>query len=474
MENIHPPTVVQSPKAVPQNNIIALKNGIRVAKEQIKQTSDSFPVSAFPDKIQRIITDCTENLNFIPDFLGCGLLFGASIAIGNRFRVRIKEGYQQSAALYMAIVAEPGIGKTPNFDFGVQPLHQFEREYSKQYKAAKKEYDNFQALSKEKRENQAEPPEPVRKQHTINDSTPEALIKALSENPEGLGLFRDELAAWINNFSRYQKGDEEQMWLELWNNKTHKTNRVAKGVTEVHVPFISVGGGLQPQTLREIFKGRTDNGFLDRILFSFPTGLQKKPQPETDISPDTPRIWFEIISKLIVIPLQLADNDLNIPAPRLLWLSSAAKSKYREFDTRNSNLCNDPENKPFAGAWSKLDMYVYRLSLILELLEYACNGSSVLPTEISDLAMDRAIRLAEYFRIHIKRAISLVKEINPLDGLPANEIALYNALPEKEFSIKQTRPIAEKFGLRGGSYDRFLNNTGLFYQPKRGNYAKKL
>jgi hypothetical protein len=142
----------------------------------------------------------------------------------------------------------------------------------------------------------------------------------------------------------------------------------------------------------------------------------------------------------------------------------------------NTDLCNASENIPFAGIWGKLDMYVYRLALIMELLQYACSTSQILPTEISGSAMQAAVKLCEYFREHARRAITIIDDIDPLADLPKNEAQLFAALPAGTFGFTETLSIALKNGLSSDStYYRMLKkwlDKGLLTCPKSGKYAK--
>ena len=64
-----------------------------------------FPVEIFPSTVQEIIASTNENLNYPVDFIAASLLYAISVAIGNTYCVELKTGFQQSAVLYLAIVA---------------------------------------------------------------------------------------------------------------------------------------------------------------------------------------------------------------------------------------------------------------------------------------------------------------------------------------------------------------------------------
>ena len=53
---------------------------------------------------------------------------------------------------------------------------------------------------------------------TVREISIEQLAPILSENPKGLVLARDELAAWAGGFDKYRggKGEESAHWLEMY------------------------------------------------------------------------------------------------------------------------------------------------------------------------------------------------------------------------------------------------------------------
>ena len=116
---------------------------------------------------------------------------------------------------------------------------------------------------------------PIWEQLLVTDFTPEALIEVHKFNKNGIGVYADELASWFKNFNRYNSGSEEQFWLSVWSGKPIRINRKTSEPIFISLPFISVIGTIQPAVLKELAKDRTENGFMDRILFVIPDDLKK-------------------------------------------------------------------------------------------------------------------------------------------------------------------------------------------------------
>ncbi len=63
------------------------ENLIKQSSEAEKESKNIFPVDVFPVPIQQIVKTTNENLDFPIDFIGASILYTASVAIGNTFRV---------------------------------------------------------------------------------------------------------------------------------------------------------------------------------------------------------------------------------------------------------------------------------------------------------------------------------------------------------------------------------------------------
>jgi hypothetical protein len=92
-----------------------------------------FPVEVFPIPIQEVISATNKNLNFPIDFIGASLLYAVSVAVGNTYCVEVKKGFQQSAVLYLAIVARAGTNKSHPLSFAIQPIVEHDKRTYRQY-----------------------------------------------------------------------------------------------------------------------------------------------------------------------------------------------------------------------------------------------------------------------------------------------------------------------------------------------------
>jgi hypothetical protein len=445
---------------------------LKQGNETQERKANRFPVEVFPLPIQQVITGTNENLNFPIDFIGASLLYAVSVAVGNTHSVEVKKGFQQSAVLYLAIVGRAGTTKSHPLSFALQPIVEQDKKSYRLYEQQRQQYEQAVNLSKKERQDQAidEPIKPVWQKFLLSDFTPEALAEVHKFNKRGIGVYVDELAGWFKNFNRYNKGSEMEFWLSQWSGKPINIDRKTGEPVFIPLPFISVAGTIQKGILNELAKeSRTQNGFIDRILFVIPDNIKKECWSETDLPPVVSENWESIISNLLNLSVT-NDETLN-PSPEVLKFTPEAKKVLFEWQKVNTNQCNEAENEAVSGIFSKMDMYVLRLALILEMMRFACNESNKQAVSIE--AVQGAVKLVEYFKSSAVKVNSILSNASPLDKHPADKQDLYNALPDT-FTTETGLQIAEGLGVAERTFKYFLNEKELFTRISRGEYEKRI
>jgi hypothetical protein len=444
----------------------SLKESISQPKAKNGKKTKPFPIEIFPESIQRIIRETNKALNFPVDFMGASVLYAASVAAGNTVQVEIKKGWHETAVLYMALVGRPGTNKSHPLTFALQPIMAADGADYKEYEKQQSEYEYACSLTKREREEQniPYPEKPILKKRIVNDITPEALAMVHQNNKRGLGVYVDELAGWLKNFNRYNAGGEQEFWISCFNAKPIIIDRKTSASIRIKKPFVTVGGTIQTGILNEFSKdNRGLNGFIDRVLFAFPEGLKKETWSESEISDNTTNEYNEIIKKILDIPYKGESSELQF--------TSDAYSKLKDWQAKNTELCNNAENEGIEGIYSKLEIYASRFSLILQLLQYATDAGNM--KLINPQSVEGAIKLTEYFRSTAEKVYEIINDANPLDQLPRNKRMFYESLPDITETAK-AKEIGSKHNISEKTVRRFLNNKNYFTRIKTGYYEKKL
>ena len=449
----------------------------KIVQEYLNNTGfnkSEFPTHLFPKQIQSIITSTSECSDYPIDYIATSLFFTCAVAIGNTHCVEVKRNWEETAILYMAIVGIPGINKTHPLAFAIAPLLDKDITENEIYKKAIAEYDRVAGMTKKEREDEKIvdfPVEPKLKKYIVSDITPESLSSILDENPRGIALYADELASWFNNFNRYNKGSEEQFWLMAYSASPIQINRKnMRGSISIKRPYISVTGTIQPSLLKDLAEGsRSKNGFIDRILFVYPQSI-KKEYWSTKVLPDNiTDSWKSIIEGLLDLEQNLDKN--NMPLPKVIPYSPEAWEKLYEWHKYNTDLSNREDEEAIKGIYSKLEIYISRFSLIMQMLRWRCGEAG--KEQIDCTSIDAAILIIEYFRKTALRVQMTLNSTEIFKDLPTNYRQLYNALPYN-FLTADGVNIAQSFGMSRDSFNRFLKNykDKLFDNFQRGLYKK--
>lgn len=180
----------------------------------------TFPLSVFPQQIQRIakILHNDEGLNL--DYL-CASMFTALVAaMGNQWTCQFTTTWRVSPIIFMVLVGAPSCGKTPPLRLAVRPFHIFDAELSRTYQKEKERYDMAMELPKEERAANGfdkNPVKPVCRSVVTTNTTIEGLYANLDKNRRGILMHVDELDSFLGNMSRYSRGNDEAYWLQLFN-----------------------------------------------------------------------------------------------------------------------------------------------------------------------------------------------------------------------------------------------------------------
>jgi hypothetical protein len=422
--------------------------------------NSGFPIEVFPEEIQEIIQKAHNELGYPVDYLSCSILFAASVAIGKSLKVEVKPGWSERAIVWLALIGNPGTTKSHPLNFC---LSHFEIRDRVSYKIHRDEMDCWRKKSKKEKESI---PVPLWNQRLVSDITLEALIQALDRNAKGLGLWEDELKGWVANFNRYNSGSEAETWLTLWSGKSRRINRKTENAGSFFIddPFVSVAGTVQPSVIQSLFShGRSQNGFSDRFLFSYPEGLIAENWQSVSNKTDLQECFNSIIERI--------DNLPATPDKYLVFTPNADKIRISWFN-RNQKMLNEANKngEKHGNFFAKLNSYYHRIALIIETLKYGCNESDLI--YITEASAKASEKITEYFRKeNLKVFQSMQSHNSPLEKLTDLEKKIFNAL-EDSFTTAEGVTVANEFSMPERTFKRFLTSH-VFRKIKHGEYCKK-
>lgn len=350
------------------------------------------------------------------DYAAAGLITVAAALIGNARTVAASASWAEPSLLWTALIGGPSAGKSPaldplarivtameadlaisfeNTDHSYQSAAQIAKMHDKQWQ------DESARAIKEGREPLPKPPAamepspPARPRIYLSDTTMEAAAEIAAGNPNGLLLYRDELAGWWRSFGRYTGSDgERQFWLQAYGGRPYTVDRKKAGKPIiVHRLSISALGGVQPDVLSTMLDGEAD-GFAARFLFVFP-------EPTTGFTLDTPAA--DIVGATAALrslySLSMIDDGETLPRPFVCRLDRQAAAFFEIWWRARKRVASDA-----IGLWGhwlgKQGGVALRIALVLEHL-WSCSpanspgSADSFPSEISEAAIRAATGLIE-------------------------------------------------------------------------------
>ena len=309
-----------------------------------------FPRSILGDEWAPWCATVAAGANAHFDYVAATLLTAAAGLIGNAVTVRANASFVQPSVLWTCLVGKSGAGKTPATTLISDIVDDLE--------------DRYQG------------------RHRMRDVTVAASVKLAAENPKGQQLFRDELSGW---WTAMRRAGGEDFWLEAYNGKPFSKDR--KTDEPIFVPRLSISviGGAQPATIRDITTDGKNRGFSARWLFAYPDPVEGYADSEADIDVG----WAtSALDRLFALDVATA----CIP------LSAAAQSVFRGWWDAKKREIADHE-----GLWAewmqKQGGNALRLALCLEMLKWSVSDAADLPEEITEQTLQDALTLIDDWAI---------------------------------------------------------------------------
>lgn len=376
----------------------------------------AFPVDVLPPSMRGLIVSAAASMLVPPEFVAVPLLVLAGAVIGNAWEIELKGGWKEGPNLYAAVVGDPGAKKTPALKMALRAIHSIQERLSADYRIRKVAYEEEKALwERTPKKERGAPPEPPGYQHVWTaDATTEALAGMLSGS-KGLALIRDELVGWVKSMDAYRsggKGADRQNYLSMWSRSPIKIDR--KSSPEpiiVSRPCLSVFGGIQPDVLPDLVEqANRDDGFIDRLLFSYPDiGSDRWSNAGIDEAASV-RVE-ELFSTLY--DLNGAEMPSGDVVPRVARLDRDALRIWGEWYNANAEEQRDDHlSSSLKGTWAKLPSQLARLTLILHITGAADQGIPV-PAWISAETLAAGADLVDYFKEHARAALAELRTPRP-------------------------------------------------------------
>ncbi|MFM7390237.1 MAG: DUF3987 domain-containing protein [Vampirovibrionales bacterium] len=396
---------------------------------------EPFSLECLPNTLRLWILDCSNRLQCPIDYIAVGSMVVLATVLGRKIGImpKRKDDWLVIPNLWGMIVGSPSVMKTPALREPMRALELIETEGAMQYKQALQEWEAKLMIQEEKKKqlkeqvkksikNNQDPFEatvaslqemeeamPHRKRLIVNDSTVEKLGELLSENKNGVMVFRDELTAFFKNMEKVGHETERAFYLEAWNgDKGFTYDRIGRGTIDIESACVSVLGGIQPSPLSEyvrhaLSKGSGNDGLLQRFQLAVypdisPCWKNVDEVPDQALRQEA----FDSISHLYKLTpescLATFQNGSKFPALRFSDDAQETFNTWREqleHDIRRSD-----EHPALVSHFAKYRSLIPTLALISHLAD---RGQGA----VTRNALEKALKWDTYLRSHARRIYNL-------------------------------------------------------------------
>jgi hypothetical protein len=452
---------------------LELCNSIRMEFEGI--TESKIPLDVFPAKLQDMVLALARQENYSIEYTMASLIAAASTAIGNAVNIRIRGGWISSPVLYMILVGRPGMGKTPPLDFAFRPIRKRDAKIIKQFKTDMEYFNSIlESYKGKKDERPSLPPKPILKRTIISDFTPEALIRAIDDNPRGVAVYVDEIMGMFNAVNQYNKGQLIEQLLTAFSGKPLDVSRCSMPIP-IHIerPFINIVGTMQTTRVHELVdKGYKDNGLLDRIIFVYPSSQEI---PDWQMDEDSASssfekystLWENIINRICEIPFTIDENEgivqnvLNFSPEASAWFTNWCNASIRAVNQIKDDTLVD-------SRIMKTPVIAARLALVFQILRWVCGE---VHKDFVDIDSTKsAIRLTSYF----EDCFSNIQRFMIMESIEPQKKGLLDLVPSL-FTTAEAVQAGKEVGMSERTVMYVLNDLAakkVIRKIKRGEYEK--
>jgi hypothetical protein len=191
-------------------------------------------------------------------------------------------------------------------------------------------------------------------QLTIIDSTPEALIVALRNNDECIGMLMAEDSLFAQVGGQYSKGPANiSIYLSSYDEESYTVNRVERGVSRLRHPALAMGLLVQPHVLDRAAQipGARDSGLMGRWIYGAPESTLGDRSVDTDPPSSAALIaWDRVVNSVLALPRRPDDRPI-------IHLSHEAHLELRELRSRL-----EPHQREVVGRYAHMTDWTGKLA----------------------------------------------------------------------------------------------------------------
>lgn len=422
----------------------------------------SFDLELLPDSLRPWIADVCERVQCPADFVAVPVMVALGSLIGRKVRIRPKalDSWAVVPNVWGCIIGRPGAMKSPAVSEALHPLGRLEAQAREEFDALRSEYEAQADLAKLRKEAARDkartaiksgkgevsadalrvevPDEPTLRRYRAHQSSVQALGELLRQNPNGLLVERDELAALLSSLAQEEQAEARGFYLTGADGVQGFTfDTIGRGLN-LRVPAVclSIIGTTQPGRIGRYLRqaqagGEGDDGMMQRFgLMVWPDAPHQWRNVDRWPDSEARRRAFAVFERLDALTAESVEAETDEDCAFLRFAPDAIEA-FTEWRTGLETRLRSGELHPaLESHFAKYRKTVPALALILHLAD---DGSGPVTLQ----ATLRALAWAEYLESHAlrcygatvageiaaaRRILARIRKGELVDGFKAREI----------------------------------------------------
>ena len=398
--------------------------------ESVLPPVSTMPMEMLPVPLRPWVSDISKLMSCPPETFAVAFMVMFSSLVGADCAIQPKkndDSWSVVPNLWGAIVARPGMMKTPVLTKSTEFLNPLEAEAGKNYNSTLTEYTTKLEVFKAKKQallkkiasghaedselsSLKEPTKPELKRYKTNDTTTEKIVELLSANQRGMLYIRDELTGFFESLKKEGRQEDRGFWLDAWNgNKAYTQDRVGRGTIYCPSLCVSIFGCIQPDILRsQLTKSQLgEDGMIQRFqLLVFPDWsdyvyIDEKPGSFSEI--------HDIIK--FVAGANFTGLGATVGGDRPIFkFSNEAQPIFDKWICEHQNSIGKLTDYRMAEHLSKYRSLMPSLALLFHLIDLAQGCAPNGP--VSKASAELAVAWCKYLEAHAWRTYALAGSAN--------------------------------------------------------------
>lgn len=233
-----------------------------------KPKPPDFPIGVFPHVIEQLALARGQQVGCDPSGIAVAAVVAAGAAISDNIKLKMNrhETWTERACMWAMLIGTPSTNKSAMVRAATGKIKAIDRQMMRENARKMADWQEQGGLK-------GSDPMPPIPRLRIEDTTMEAAQEVCKHSPSGVLSIQDELEGFFGGIEKYAGGKggarDRTFWISAYNGGSYMVNRIGRGGAvgiEIENLSMSMIGGIQPDPIKRIMAGLTDNGLIQRFM----------------------------------------------------------------------------------------------------------------------------------------------------------------------------------------------------------------